>query len=148
MTTNKKSKLGLGLMLGAAGATLAGLFLTSKQGRKTTRELIKKINKAKKAISEQELDKKAKKIFGKATKETKLLYLKSREMFIDAAIDLRQKFDKVDKKKYTEIIEDLLTDLKKTGKYSAIHLGNLKDEFLRDWKIFTSSNKKETKKKA
>ena len=145
MAENKKSKFGWGVVIGAAGAALASIFLTSKEGKKLEKNVMKNINKAKKTLSEQELDKKAKKIFGKATKETKLLYLKSREMFINAAIDLRRRFDKIDREKYGEIIESLVFDLKKTGKYSVIHLGKLKDEFLKDWKIFSAS--KETKKK-
>jgi gas vesicle protein len=146
MTESKKSKFGWGVMLGAAGAALAGLFLTSKKGKKLEKNLLKNINKAKKTISEQELEEKAKQIFGKATKETKLLYLKSREMFINAAINLRRRFDKIDREKYSEIIESLVTDLKKTGKYSVIHLGKLKDEFLKDWKIFSASTKTKKKK--
>lgn len=131
---NKKSKLGIGLLLGAVGATLAGLFLTSKEGKKLQKKIKDK-------ITEEEIDKKAKKIFGKVTKETKSSYLKARKLLIELAIGFRENLDKIDKKKYKKIIDELVKNLNKTNKYSYSVIKNLKDELVRDWEKMTKKPK-------
>ena len=131
---SKKSKLGLGFLLGAVGATLAGLFLTSKEGKKLQKKIKDK-------ITEEEIDKKAKKIFGKVTKETKSSYLKARKLLIELAIGFRENLDKIDKKKYKKIIDELVKNLNKTNKYSYSVIKNLKDELVRDWEKMTKKPK-------
>jgi len=141
---SKKSKLGLGFLLGAVGATLAGLFLTSKEGKKLQKKIKDK-------ITEEEIDKKAKKIFGKVTKDTRSSYLKARKLLIELAIGFRENLDKIDKKKYKKIINELVKDLSKTNKYSYEALKNLKSELVKDWekmakKPTRSSSKRKPKK--
>jgi len=141
---SKKSKLGLGFLLGAVGATLAGLFLTSKEGKKLQKKIKDK-------ITEEEIDKKAKKIFGKVTKDTRSSYLKARKLLIELAIGFRENLDKIDKKKYKKIINELVKDLSKTNKYSYEALKNLKSELVKDWekmikKPKPSSSKRKPKK--
>ena len=131
---SKKSKLGLGFLLGAVGATLAGLFLTSKEGKKLQKKIKDK-------ITEEEIDKKAKKIFGKVTKETKSSYLKARKLLIELAIGFRENLDKIDEKKYKKIIDELVKNLSKTNKYSYSVIKNLKDELVRDWEKMTKKPK-------
>ena len=131
---NKKSKLVIGLLLGAVGATLAGLFLTSKEGKKLQKKIKDK-------ITEEEIDKKAKKIFGKVTKETKSSYLKARKLLIELAIGFRENLDKIDEKKYKKIIDELVKNLSKTNKYSYSVIKNLKDELVRDWEKMTKKPK-------
>lgn len=143
---SKKSKLGLGFLLGAVGATLAGLFLTSKEGKKLQKKIKDK-------ITEEEIDKKAKKIFGKVTKDTRSSYLKARKLLIELAIGFRENLDKIDKKKYKKIIDELVKNLNKTNKYSYSVIKNLKDELVRDWekmakKPTRSSSKRKPKKKS
>src|SRR3989344_8819901 len=106
---SKKSKLGLGFLLGAVGATLAGLFLTSKEGKKLQKKIKDKIR-------EEEIDKKVKKICGEVTKETKSSYLKARKLLIELAIGFRENLDKIDEKKYKKIIDELVKNLSKTNK--------------------------------
>lgn len=141
----KKSKLGLGVLVGAVGATLAGFFLTSKEGKKLQKKIIDR-------ISEEELDKKAKKIFGKVTKEAKSTYIKGRKLLIETASNLKEEIDKIDKDKFQKIVDDLVKKLNATNKYSYRTVKNLKDELVKDWikitkKTKNSSSKKTSKRK-
>lgn len=137
----KKSKLGLGVLLGAVGATLAGLFLTSKEGKKLQKKIVDK-------ISEEELDKKAKKIFGKVSKEAKITYIKARKLLVETASNLKEEIDDLDKTKFQKIIDDLVVKLNETNKYSYQTIKNLKDELIKDWKNLTKKPKTSSSKKS
>lgn len=136
---SKKSKFGIGFLIGAAGAVLTGLFLNSKEGKKLQKKIKDK-------ITEEEIDKKAKKIFGKVTKESKASYLKARKLLIETAIGFQENLENIDTKKYKKIIDNLVKNLSKTNEYSYKALKNLKSELAKDWVKMTSSNTPNLKK--
>ncbi|MFH1827371.1 MAG: hypothetical protein ABH812_03015 [bacterium] len=136
---SKKSKFGIGFLIGVAGAALAGLFLNSKEGKKLQKKLKDK-------ITEEEIDKKVKKIFGKVTKESKSSYLKARKLLIETAIGFQENLESIDTKKYKKIIDSLVKSLSKTNEYSYEALKNLKSELAKDWIKITGLDSSKTKK--
>jgi gas vesicle protein len=137
---NKKSKLGIGLLLGAIGGALAGLFLAPQSGKATQKDAKKLYEKLKKNLTKEKLEKKVKAIFGKVTKETQATYLKARGMLIDTAAEFGERLNSVDKKKYQKIVDDLVSNVEKTSKYSAKTLKKLNKELVKDWQSITKSS--------
>ena len=137
---DKKGKFGLGLLVGAVGGALAGLFLAPQSGKETQKDAKKLYEKLKKNLTKEKLEKKVKAIFGKVTKETQATYLKARGMLIDAAVGIGDRLDSVDKKKYQKIVNDLVSNVEKTSKYSAATLKKLNRELVKDWQSITKSS--------
>lgn len=143
----KKTKFGLGLLIGAAGATAAGLFLTSKKGKQLKKDTEKKLKELKKKLNETEVEKKAKKIFGKATKETKELYVKASSALLEKMADLKKRAGRVDANRYKNLVSDVLEDLKKSGSHSAKTLKLFGENLAADWQLFTKDTTKKPNSK-
>lgn len=76
--------------------------------------------------------------FGKETKE---LYQKAVKEVQKRLESLRGKVDKIDKKKYQKLVDEVVSDLKKTTKHSARTLQSLKTNLVSDWNKLTSAKK-------
>lgn len=97
MNAAKKSRFGLGLLIGAIG----GALVAKKYG-----------------------------------KETKKLYQKAAKEIQKRISHLRKRTEKIDKTKYQKMVDEVVSDLKKTTKHSADTLSKLKGFLVEDWKKF------------
>lgn len=149
MTTQKSSKLGLGMLIGAITGAVAGLFLAQKPGKelqkdaqKLVKNVSKKVGMMKKDLAGKELDEIAQHIFGEVSDETRKIAKKVSTQ-VSAKIDMaRDTMGKIDKKKYAGIVEDVVAELKKNGKVSPSHLKNLQKYLEADMKRFVSPKSK------
>ena len=132
----------MGLLLGAVGATAAGLFLTSKKGKELKKDAGKKLKELKKKLDDTEVEKKAKKIFGKATKETKELYMNASNALLENMADLRKRAGRIDPDKDKKLVSDVVGGLKKSGSYSAKTLKLFGANLAADWRLFTKDTTK------
>ncbi len=133
----------MGLLLGAVGATAAGLFLTSKKGKELRKDTGKKLKELKKKLDDSEVEEKAKKIFGKATKETKELYVSASNTLLEKMADLKKRAGRIDARKYQKLVDDVVSGVKFSAKHSAKTLKLFGANLAADWRLFT----KETTKK-
>lgn len=130
----KVSHFGLGLLIGALGGALAGLLYAPKSGKENRKEASKRLKDLQKMFSEKEIEKKAKQIFGKATSETKELYLHTTKALLEKLNDAKDKVGSIDKKKYQKLVDDVVSDFKKQTKQSGDVVKKLKNLLVSDWK--------------
>ncbi len=67
-------------------------------------------------------------------KETKKLYQKAKKEVEKKVTQLRKKAEKIDKTKYQKMVNEVVSDLKKTTKHSGKTLSKLKEALVEDWK--------------
>lgn len=110
---DKKSKSGIMLLLGAVFGAITAIFLSTDKEGKTKKAVAPKVKKVKKVISESVQRDKLVEIFGEDS-----------EKYFDAVDDLRAKAivqleklkdagEKIDKKKYQKVIDDLVAKFTK-----------------------------------
>ncbi|KXK11105.1 MAG: YtxH-like protein [Microgenomates bacterium OLB23] len=98
MAFKKTSKLGLGILLGAAAGAVAGLFLAPKAGkelRKDAKKLYDEISKNPEAA--------VKDIFGKVSKESVNIYQSAQKEVVAQLQKVSGNYKKLDTSKYKEI---------------------------------------------
>lgn len=140
----KSSKLGLGVLLGAAVGAVAGLFLAPKAGkdlRKEAKKLYDEISKNPEAA--------VKDIFGKVSKESVSVYQKAQKE-VAAQLDmLSENYKKVDTAKYKDIAMKAVEKVKEDHELPQAQLKKLTAYLETDIKklVGTSDKKKAAVKK-
>lgn len=142
MAENKPSGFGLGLVIGAVGGALAGLFLAPKSGKALRKDAKKKYNELVKLLKDKEVDKKVKQIYGKVTVEGKKLYLEVKEELAVALANLKESIEDIDRDTYVEKVDEVVKNLQKTSKGSVDTAKKLKDELVKDWEKLEKKAKK------
>lgn len=139
----KSNKSGLALLVGAVlGAILAFLFGTDDKGE-TKKEVKATVKKSKEAIKKAD----KKKIIAQVDKTAKQLTKHVEEavkMFENKFGDVKKTFANVDKSKYQKAVNELIAELKKSGKNTGKQLTDIKDFLMADYSKVTN---KDTKKK-
>ena len=142
MADKKSSGFGIGLVLGAVGGALAGLFLAPKSGKAMRKDAQKKYKELGKLLKDKEVDKKIKEIYGKVTVEGKKLYLEVKEELMVALANLKDSIEDIDRDTYVKKVEEVVKNLKKTSAESADTVKKLKEELVKDWEKLEKSSKK------
>lgn len=143
MDDRRSSNFGIGLIIGAIGGALAGMFLSPKSGKAMRKDAKKKYDELMKLMKEKEVDKKVKSIFGKVTAETKKLYEEVKEELATGLTDLVEKVQEVDKSAYLKKVEETVGKLKSPiSKQSVGAAKKLKDSLSKDWTKLEKSLKK------
>lgn len=144
MAANKSSKLGLGVLLGAAAGAVAGLFLAPKAGkelRSDAKKLSKSLSKSA-SIYRNKLDKKtseeiAKIVFGDVSEASmKLADIAHKELTAELK-NLEKQYKTIDKDKYAMAVKSVIANLKKDGKVPAAPLKKLASYLQDDVKKLT-----------
>lgn len=143
MSENKSSKFGLGLILGAVGGALAGMFLAPKAGKLLRRDAKKKYDQLLKVMKDNEVDKKVQQVFGKVTKESKKLYIEVKNELMVALANLKEKVEEIDRPTYVKKVEEAVGKLKSPiSKQSVTAAKKLKDSLTKDWDKLAKTAKK------
>lgn len=131
---NRKSKFGLGVILGAAAGAVAGLFLAPKSGKENRKMVSKKIAEIRKIIEEKEVDKKVKQIFGDSSKASQELFLKTKDEMADRLGKLNVALSAVDRTKYTKMVSNVVERVKENKDLPENTWDNLKKYLSEDFK--------------
>jgi len=139
----RSSNFGIGLLLGAIGGALAGLFLAPKAGKLLRQDAKKKYAKLLKVMKDNEVDKKVKQVFGKVTKESKKLYIEVKEELMVALANLKEQVEEIDRPTYVKKVEETIGKLKSPlSKQSVTAAKKLKDSLSKDWDKLAKAAKK------
>lgn len=134
----KSTGFGLGLAIGAVAGALAGVLLAPKPGKQTRKEVGKKLEELKKKFSDMEIDKKVKDIYGTVSEEAKAQYLGVTKELLEKLVQLKDKVENIDTKKYRKQVEVVLKDFNKKSHQSAQVIGRLRKHLVADWQsLFT-----------
>lgn len=138
---NKKSRFGIGLVVGTILGALAGLFLAPQSGKETREAVLKKVEELKKELEKMEIDKKVKEIWGEVSEEGIKMYKAAQKNLVKKLDMLQDKWDQLDKEKYLTMVEEVINDVKKDMPKATHKLGKLKDSFVKDWNKIMSEKK-------
>jgi len=133
MDNQKKSKFGLGLLIGSLIGGLTALFFAPKSGKELRDDVKKKIKELEKLLEEKEIDKKAKKFIGDLSEEAKVWYEKAKNWLIEELAQLKKEIKNINWQEYqrsvTKIVDRLKRDFKKEGK----EIDSIRKKLLKDW---------------
>ncbi len=152
---NNKSAFGMvtfaiGLLFGG----LAALLFSTDESGKTKKNVQKGVSRVKQVMMEAADRERVREVFGKASAKANRLYAEARQNLSEKVEYLRDRFEKVDKERYSQVVNEVMTELKKDGAMTATQLKKLKNYFVEDYQRFTqegkagSKAKKATSKKA
>lgn len=133
MSDQKKSRFGLGLLIGSILGAITALFVAPKSGKELRKDVAKKIDELKKLLEEKEVDKKVKEIFDEVTEETKKIYLKAKEWLVEELAQLKDAIDKIDWEDYQKSVNKVIVRVKKETKKGAKEIEKLKKQLLKEW---------------
>ena len=119
MSHKKQSKLGLGMLLGAAAGAVAGLFLAPKSGKemrkdakKLSADATKFAAQYRKKLEKKEPEEVAKIVFGDVSEVSMKLAKKAHKDLAVELAQLRTKYKTVDKKKYQAAVKTVIDGIK------------------------------------
>lgn len=133
MEEQKKSRFGLGLLIGTVIGGVIALFLSPTSGKQNRREFMKRINRLKKLLHEKEIDTKAKEIFGEATDEAKNLYVQAKEWLVEELAAMKEAIENIDQEKYKKAVDDVIQKIQKVAKKESKDLEKLKKQLMKEW---------------
>lgn len=134
--SQKSTKLGLGLIVGAVGGAIAGLFLAPKAGkelRKDAQKLYDEISKNPEAA--------VKEIFGKVTEESMQLYSKVQKEVSAGLGMLSENYKTLNTEKYKEVVKQAVDNVKEVKKLPEDQLKKLMTYLEQDIKKLTAPRK-------
>lgn len=111
--TNKKSGFPIGLLVGAIAGAVAGILLAPKSGAETRKDL--------------------KKFAGETFEHAKDLYVKAQESLSTKIDALKSVGKKIDEKKYSSLVNEVLTELKEDAAVTKEVANAIKKELKKDW---------------
>ncbi len=120
--SDKKSKFGLGVLLGTIIGGITALFLSPKSGKENREVVAKKIDELKKILEEEKVDEKLKE-----------LYSKAKNWLVEELELLKKTIDEIDYVKYQKTVDKVVKRVKKETKKSAKEIGKLKKQLLEEW---------------
>lgn len=140
--TDKTSRFGLGIVVGAAIGAIAGLLLSPKTGKENRELLVKKMKELQDMYESGELNEHVQTIFGDIREESVKIYEQVRA-------ELKNKYNEIkdmSPEEYSEMIEDIIDRVKQGTAVSADRLKKLRDTLVIDTKEAAKDIKKEAKK--
>lgn len=142
---DKKSHLGLGMILGAVAGAVAGLFLAPKAGKELREDAMKMYKK----LQKDDPKVMAKKIFGDVSEESQKFVKRAYEDLSVQLADLKNTSSKIDTNKYKEAVKNVVTTIKDEGNLPEGTVKKLMSYLENDAKrMISSASKKSTKKPA
>jgi len=142
MNNQKKSKFGLGLIIGSLIGGLTALFLAPKSGKEMREDVRKKIKELEKILAEKELDKKAKKIIEDLSEEAKVWYEKAKGWLIEELASLKKKVEEINWQDYQKAVAKIIARLKKEAKKEVKEIEVIRKKLLKNWQVMKKENKK------
>src|SRR3989344_5202616 len=140
--TQKSSKFGLGIMMGAVAGAIAGLFLAPKAGkqlRKDAQKLYEDISKDPEAA--------VKEIFGKVTEESMQIYTAAQKEVSAQLANLSANYKTLDTSKYKEVVKQAVDNAKADKKLPEDQLKKLITYLEKDIKKLAAPKKAPARKK-
>src|SRR3989338_5593642 len=138
-----KSKIGIGVVIGAVAGTIAGLFLAPKAGR----DLQKDAKKIYDDLKDKDPNVVIKQVFGVVSKESQELYKASKERLADELADLKENYKTIDSAKYAKIVGDVVAHIKDEHNLPEDQLKALGTHLQGDFKkLFLAKNAKSASK--
>jgi len=129
----KASKFGLGLLIGTVIGGIAAFFFSPKSGEENRKEVAKKVKELRKLLEDQEVEKKAKEIFGEASSAAVHVYMQAKEWLIEELADLKEAVENIDKEKYTKAVDKVVKRVQKEVKKDTKELEKLKKQLMKEW---------------
>lgn len=126
----KKSNLGIGIVIGAALGAIAATFITPKTGKEMRKVAGKKINKLKKMLDEGELQERITYMYGEVTDESMRIYREARTELIKKIDAVKEE---IDDNKYAELVNDVIEQLKTRATVAKDKLVTLKGQLMDEW---------------
>lgn len=133
---NKKTKIGLGMVIGGVAGVIAGLFASEKPGKKLRSDVKNNYDKIVKLLSDKNLDNKVKKIFGEYSEDFKTTLVDAKGELTDKLYDLQKTSETIDKTKYTSLLSSTLKNVKTKQKLPSSTLAKLKSYLKQDVEKF------------
>ena len=134
MDNQKKSKFGLGLILGSLIGGLTALFFAPKSGKALREDVKKKIKQLEKLLEEKELDKKAEKMVEEVSEEAKAWYEKAKAWLIEELASLKKKVEEINWQDYQKSVAKTITRLKKEAKKEGKEIEVIRKRLLSEWR--------------
>lgn len=142
--SDRKSNLGLGVVLGVIVGALGGIFLAPKSGKENRKALAKKMEEMKEMMESGEMQKRVNEIFGNITDESMQLYAQARADIMDRL----EKLQNMDGDDYAKLVNDVVQQLKDKAQLSGDKFYKLKESFIKDWPEMREEAKHKVKKTA
>lgn len=139
--TKSSSKFGLGLFFGTVIGGLAAFFLSPTSGPENQKLVAEKIKELEKLLTDSNLEKKVKEIFGEATEEATAVYKKAKKNFIKTLAEVKGTIESLDKEKVAEVANNTVEILKKEAKHEGKEMEKLKEELAKEWKKLAPKSK-------
>ncbi len=99
------------MVIGAVAGAVAGVFLAPKAGKELRQDAMKLYKK----LHTQDPKVLAKKVFGDISEESQRLVKKAYEDLSIELVGLKKRYSKIDKEKYKEAVENVITTIKNEG---------------------------------
>jgi len=142
MDNQKKSKFGLGLIIGSVIGGLTALFFAPKSGKELRDDVKKKIRQLEKLLKEKELDKKAKKMIEGLSEETKVWYEKAKGWLIEELAQLKKTVEEINWQDYQKAVAKIIARFKKEAKKGGKEIEVIRKKLLKNWQAMKKESKK------
>ena len=142
MDNQKKSRFGLGLLIGSIIGGLTALFFAPKSGKELREDVKKKIRQLEKLLEEKELNKKAKKIVEELSEEAKVWYEKAKAWLIEELVSLKKEVENINWQDYQKAVAKIITRLKKEAKKEGEEIEAIRKKLLKNWQKMKKEGKK------
>jgi len=142
MDNQKKSKFGLGLLIGSLIGGITALFFAPKAGKELREDVKKKIKELEKLLEEKEIDKKAKKLVEDLSEEAKVWYEKAKAWLIEELAQLKKEVEKINWQDYQKAVSKTINRLKKEAKKEGKEIEAIRKKLLKNWQKMKKEGKK------
>jgi len=146
--SDKKSKFGIGVAIGALLGGVAAFFLSPRSGPENRAMAKKKIDELITLLKEKSLKEIAIDIYGKATDEGTRLYEKASVELGNRLSEVRKSVSEIDKEKYEDLVNEVLGRLKQEKDATQERLAKLQDYFMKRFNEGAKMAKEDAKKVA
>lgn len=140
-----KTKFGAGLLFGALLGGVAAFFLSPTSGKENREMAAKKLAEWKKKYEGKKPDDIAKELFGTAHVEGKKLYLKAQSELNAKLEEVRKRTELVDHEKYQEVVDDVISHLRKEKDVVQSHVDTLKQYLTDRWEYIAKQAEEDIK---
>ncbi|MFC1653783.1 hypothetical protein ACFL1M_02970 [Patescibacteria group bacterium] len=144
---SRSSKKGIfGLLFGLIVGAITALFLSTDKKGDTKKPVKEGVGKAKKKIAEVDKKKVLDSIGKKSETASKVISKATKDLEKKLKV-AKEKFDSVDKAKYTKAVNEVVSSLKKSGKATGKQLTDIKALLVEDYQKVAPKKAKKSKKK-
>lgn len=136
-----KKKDGILFLLGAIIGAIAALFFSTTEEGETKEIVRKKVKESKEKLSEVRESEIVKKIFGKNSTEVIRIFRETKDDLVNRLAKVKGSLDKIDKKKYLDAVNEVVSDLKKNHQVTSDQLSKMKKYLQDDYKKLAGKKK-------